>query len=63
MSKKISVGLIPVVGLAFTAFGFGFAVEAALSVGPKMAVPLLLSIFAFGAVVVAVVMSARESNG
>ncbi|WP_050451609.1 hypothetical protein [Candidatus Burkholderia verschuerenii] len=63
VSKKISVGLIPVVALAFTAFGFGFSVEAALSVGPKMGVPLLCSIFAFGAVIVAVVLSAREANG
>lgn len=62
-SKKVSVGLVPVVALASMAFGFGFAVEAALLVGSEIAVPLLCCVFAFGGAIVALVMSARQSKG
>lgn len=55
------VGLMVVVALAGTAFGFAFAVKAAWAIGPKMDVlPLLCSIFAFGAVFVSVAIAALD---
>jgi hypothetical protein len=63
VSKKISVGLIPLFALVVTAFGFGFATAETLLVGPKMVVALLLTMLGFGTVIVAIVFGTREING